>query len=115
MALQGDTLILSIKLSRPLGEAVGVSVSIFGYRFDRSFSEMPKLHIKLGAAGYEVYDEDKKLLPHIISVLREAKQITFFVPLKVLGNPHKLLTSGRTYIADVPMDWVSWRLIELTP
>jgi hypothetical protein len=31
----------------------------------------------------------------------------------VLGNPHRLFTSARTYIADLPLDWVAWRILEL--
>jgi len=43
-----DRLIIRIELSRPLAKTVGISMHIFGYRKDKDFRDMPKLHIRLG-------------------------------------------------------------------
>jgi LmbE family N-acetylglucosaminyl deacetylase len=44
--LEGSELLLSTKLSRSVGREVGVSVYVFGYREDRPFEAMPKLHVR---------------------------------------------------------------------
>ena len=60
--IEGNELQLSIKLSRPLGKEVGVSIYIFGYRYhDRPFKEMPKIHVELGEFKQKIYDRTKSL------------------------------------------------------
>ena len=112
--LEADHFVVSIKLSKPLAEGVGASIYIFGYRFDRPFAQMPKLHIKLGVERYSVYDQATGLPKDSIQVTRKPDEITIQVPLSVLGDPQNILTSARTYIGNVPLDWVSWRVVELT-
>src|SRR5205823_5871734 len=46
--LEGDALVVSTVLSRPLAEAVEASFYLFGYRRDRSFGRMPKLRVEVG-------------------------------------------------------------------
>ena len=113
--LQEGQLILSIKFSRPLAETVEASVYFFGYRSDKSFAQMPKLHIKFGALTHEVYDQDHKLPQDLIQVTRQPGELTLRVSLEALGNPQKILTSARTYLGEVPLDWVSWRVLDLSP
>ena len=104
---------ITIRLSRPMGQAVGVSVYLFGYRSDRRFEEMPKIIIKTGTILYDVLDQGRKLPENIVKVSRRPKSITLSVPLEVLGNPQKILTSAQTYLGKVPLDWLSWHAIEL--
>ena len=113
--LDGNDLVLSIKFSRPLAEAVGASVHVFGYRPDRPFADMPKLRIQFGAIGHEVYDQNRKLSQNILQVSRTSRELTIRVSLQLLGNPEKILTSAQTYLGDVPLDWLSWRILELSP
>jgi len=112
--LEDNDLIFSIKLSRPIAEAVGVSVYIFGYRQDRPFQEMPKLHIKFGAIEHQVLDQNNLLPIGVIKVERNLKEIKIWVPLDLLGNPQRILTSADTYLGTVPLDWVSWRVLEIS-
>ncbi len=113
VSLRKDNLVFSIKLSRPLGETVGVSVYIFGYRKDRPFAQMSKIHIKLGSIRHEIYDQKHKISPDVIKVTREAKKITLEIPFEILGNPQRILTSTQTYWGKMPLDWVSWRTLEI--
>jgi len=99
---------------RPIGKAVGASVYVFGYRNDRSFSDMPKLHIKFGAIEHKIFDQDKRLPMDVIKVDRRLKEITIRIPLALLDTPQYILTSARTYIGAVPLDWVSWRTLEIS-
>lgn len=112
--LEDNDLIFSIKLSRPIAEAVGVSVYIFGYRQDRPFQEMPKLHIRFGAIEHQVLDQNNILPIGVIKVERNLKEIKIWIPLDLLGNPQRILTSADTYLGTVPLDWVSWRILEIS-
>jgi hypothetical protein len=74
---------------------------------------MPKLHVKMGALNYDVYDKNKKISKKNMKVFHRGKNITITLPLEMLGNPQKVLTSTRIYLSEVAMDWVSWRILEL--
>ena len=39
------------------------------------------------------------------------KSISLRVPLAALGNPDRILISARTSRAEVPFDWVAWRIL----
>jgi LmbE family N-acetylglucosaminyl deacetylase len=111
--LENDYIVFSVKLSRPLGKGVGVLVSFFGYRQDTDFAKMPKLRLRLGALHSEIFDQKKQLSASGIKIIRKAKEITIRVPLKVLGEPEKILTSAITYLGNVSLDLASWRILEL--
>ena len=113
--LEKDRLVLSFALSKPLAQGVGASIYIFGYRNDRPFGTMPKVHIRLGLSRYTVYDQTNKLPSDSIEVQREASDLIVKVPWTLLGDPQKILTSARTYLGSVPLDWVSWRTVAILP
>ena len=112
--LLDDNLIISVKLSRPIGKTVGTAIYIFGYRDDVPFGEMPKVRIKFGSLRHSIRDQSIKIPFDSITVQRRAKEITIRVPLKILGNPQRILTSANTYMGAVPLDWISWRIVELS-
>jgi len=111
---EDDSIVFSIRFSKPLGKEVGVSLFIFGYKRGILFEAMPKLHLKFGSLGFLVLDQKRRLRAHnIIQVVRRAKEITIRVPLSLLQNPDKILINTTTYLGNVPLDVVSWRIIEL--
>jgi len=110
--LENGRLVLSVKLSRPLRKEVSASVYVFGYRRDVAFSEMPKLHVKIGQSDYRVYDQDTVLAPDVVSVERGTDEVTVRIPMELLGNPDRILTGAHTQLMGVvPLDWVSWRVL----
>lgn len=111
--LEGNALVLSIDLTKPLAKDVQSSVYIFGYRYDRNFAHMPKLHIRLDVKKYSVYDQATLLSKEIIQVYREQRKITIRVALKTLGHPEKIFTGARTNLGNVPLDLIPWRVLEL--
>jgi LmbE family N-acetylglucosaminyl deacetylase len=113
VSVQDKDLVLAIHFDRPLAREVEASIYLFGYRHNYPFAQMPKLHLKIGESGSALYDQARKLPRNTARIERDADDIIIRIPLKVLGTPHRLLTSARTYIADVPLDWVSWRVLEL--
>lgn len=111
---EGDFLTLAIYVSRPLAKTVEAEVTIFGYRSDRSFFEMPKLRIRLGELTYKVMDGLRRLDDNTVIVTYRNKAISLRVPLAAAGNPDRILISARTSKAEVPFDWVAWRILVLS-
>jgi LmbE family N-acetylglucosaminyl deacetylase len=108
-----DDLVLSLDLTHSLAGEIGSSVYLFGYRSDRPFPQMPKLHVSLGAIGHEVYDGHRQLAWDNIEVTRTGRHIDIRVPLAMMGNPQRILTSAKTYAGDVPLDWAAWRVLDV--
>jgi len=113
MYLEGDKVVLTMDLSRPLAREVEFSASFFGYRSDKPFGEMPKIRVNIDMTSMKIVDQLRQLPGDSCEVIRQKKKITIKVPLTVLGNPQKLLTSARTKLGEVPMDWTSWRILEV--
>ena len=113
LAVENDAFVIHLALSRPLAETTTLSVYAFGYRRDRLFAKMPKIHVDVGALVNRVSDQSTILPPETCPVTRTVHGISVRIPLRVLGEPERLLTSARTYAALVPLDWVAWREIVL--
>ncbi len=109
----GTNLVMAIELSKPMAEAVSASMYAFGYRADVPFDRMPKIHVKLGILDHGVFDQNRKLSDSVVTVTRKAREISVKIPVENLNSPSRVFTSARTYLADVPLDWASWRIIEL--
>jgi LmbE family N-acetylglucosaminyl deacetylase len=110
---EGQNLVFSITLSRPLIGNAGLSLFVFGYRHDVAFKDMPKIQVRFGSIKHAAYDQDKKLHAGTVDVQRSPKKITVTLPLSLLNDPERFLTSTRTYLDEVPMDWIAWRTIEI--
>ena len=112
--LEGQDLVISLDFSRPLAQGVRASVYIFGYRADRPFAGLPKLHARFGEGSQALYDQERRLPQDALQVNRQSRGLTLRVPLTLLGDPQRVLVSARTYLGGVPLDWVSWRILELS-
>lgn len=111
--IEDGTLVLSLDLTHPLAREVGSSVYLFGYRSDRPFPEMPKLHVELGALSHKLYDQHREIPWERIGVTRAGRRIDIRVPLDMMGNPQRVLTSAKTYAGDIPLDWAAWRVLDV--
>jgi hypothetical protein len=113
VGIEDDHLVVTINLSRPLAKAVEMSLSVFGYRPDRPFETMPKVQVRSGAVGHRIYDDGTEMRSSDIRVARHPKQIETRIPLRALDHPDRILTDARTYLEDVPLDWISWRTLRV--
>ncbi len=109
--IDGKNLFFSARLSRPLAEAVDLSVYLLGYRHNIDFSLMPKIRIKFTPLGYKVYDGYSKLPKDTLTVKKDIKDVIISIPLDVLGDPQKIFIAAETYLAGVPLDTSPWRII----
>ncbi len=110
---QGEDLVISVELSKPLAQDVEAFIYIFGYNHNTSFEKMPKISVRLGDNSYTVYDQARRIEQASIRVKRTSNEVTIAVPLKLLNHPDKILTSARTYLGNVPLDSASWIAVEL--
>jgi LmbE family N-acetylglucosaminyl deacetylase len=111
--LSADILELSIGLTQPLGREVTASFYVFGYRADRPFAEMPKLHIEVGEVHHRVTDQGRALPVEDAELRREARTIVVRVPLEALGQPHRVLLSATTRLGELPLSAQPWRVLEI--
>jgi LmbE family N-acetylglucosaminyl deacetylase len=108
-----DSLVFSITISKPLVGNVGLSLFVFGYRKDAPFADMPKIQVRFGSLKYAAYDQDRKLPAGTVKVQRTSRKIVVTLPLSLLNNPERLLTSTHTTLDEVPMDWIAWRVVDI--
>lgn len=111
--LKDKNIEFSIKFSKEVAKKVGVSLYVFGYKTEVPFSEMPKLHIKIGERGHRIYEKNKIIETQDIKIERDRYNIKIKIPLEILGNPQRILTSAHSYLDEVPLDLVSWRILAL--
>ena len=110
---QGEDLIVSITLSKPLAQDVEASIYIFGYNKEIPFGLMPKIRVRLGNNSYTVYDQAHRIDQSSIIVKRTSNEIALVVPLKLLKFPDRILTSARTFLGNIPLDTASWIAVKL--
>jgi GlcNAc-PI de-N-acetylase len=111
-ALEEGQLSMTVAHSRPINEAAELSVFVFGYRADRSFGEMPKVHVKVSASDHEVYDRSRRLARERVAIQRGSMRTSVRIPLELIGNPNRILATVRTHVGDLPVDWTAWRILE---
>jgi len=104
---------IKVKFSRPLAKTVGLSLYLFGYRSDKEFPLMPKVHIKFGSIYCTIYDQNKKLPANTVKIKRNSREISVSISLADLDNPEKILFATRTYVSKVPLDWSPWRILDI--
>lgn len=112
LRLVDGALEISLTFSKPLMETTGSSIYAFGYRHDKSFEKMPKIHVEIGFHSHWVHDQSRRLPSTSCSMSRTANRTVVRIPLSVLGDPERILTSARTQAAGLPLDWAAWRVVE---
>jgi LmbE family N-acetylglucosaminyl deacetylase len=113
LSLDGEDVVFMVGHSRALAAADELSLFAFGYHAKIPFSEMPKLHVTAGAFEHHVYDQTDPLPRQSVAVRRESLRTKFRISLKLLGRPSRVLTTVRTHVSDLPVDWTAWRTVEL--
>jgi LmbE family N-acetylglucosaminyl deacetylase len=113
----GDRLTFSFQFSQPLAESLTLVVSLFGYRNDVPFGEMPKIVIELTPERIvAVKDIDSRRPEDSVELLPGgADSIAVRVPLAFLGDPGKILAGAKIFKKSLPVDGVPWRAIDLAP
>jgi LmbE family N-acetylglucosaminyl deacetylase len=110
-----SNLVVTVRLSKPLAEAVSASIFAFGYRDSWPFERMPKLRINIGELRHDVLDQTRKLPADTVQIQRHDRALTVRIPLKAMGDPQRVLTCVHTYLGlgEDPLDWAEWRILEI--
>lgn len=111
--LDGDALVVSEVFLQPLPQNVSATASLFGYRDDRPFAEMPKLRVDISARGYTVSSMGKTLKDTSLQVTFSDRSAEIRVPLALLGNPQRVLLGLHVRMGRIPLDADPWRSIDL--
>ena len=86
----------------------------FGYRRDVPFGRMPKLRVRVAGDALRVFEGGRMLDVTGFEVRKEPSRLVVALPLKVLGDPEKVLIGTRSpLLAGGPVDYFSWRVVVL--
>ncbi|MEN6425394.1 MAG: PIG-L family deacetylase [Phycisphaerales bacterium] len=110
--VDGD-LVLSMELTHPLAKEVGASVYLFGWRSDRPFARMPKLHVRLGPVGHEVHDMTGNVTPSQVGVVHAGRHMEIRLPLAAMGNPRRVFTDAQICAGAIPLEWAAWQTLDI--
>lgn len=108
----GDFLIM-MSLSRKISFDFEIVVSILGYRQDRDFASMPKISLNVGAGGVRLKEKKKSVFIKDVRLDYQKNSLVLKIPLKVLGDPSRILISVNAHKTELPFDETAWRIIEL--
>ena len=100
---------LNIKISMDFE----IAISLLGYRQDKGFASMPKLGINIGAGGVRIKEKKQSVFIKDIRLDYQNDSLVLRVPLKVLGDPSRILVSVNAHKTELPFDETAWRIIEL--
>ena len=71
---------------------------------------MPKINIKVDLNNYSVYDQKTPIPKENCEVKKTSTEIIIKIPLKIIGNPDKILFSARTAMGPLSLDLMPWRI-----
>ena len=112
---EADNLVVTVRLSKPLAEAVSASIFAFGYRDNWPFEQMPKLRVNIGELKHDVLNQTRKLPENTVQIQRHERELSLRIPLKAMGDPQRVLACVHTYLGEDPLDWAEWRILEIGP
>ncbi|MFH0753740.1 MAG: PIG-L family deacetylase [Candidatus Omnitrophota bacterium] len=112
-ARQGNYLVIKLLLRHAMDKEFGITVSLAGYSPTVPFEQMPKISLISSISGFYVKDKKKTIPSKDVIVIEKDKELIFKVPLTLLGNPDRVLSSARTALYDLAFDETPWRVLEL--
>ena len=104
--------LIKMFLSRKISFDFEVVISLLGYRKDRDFSSMPKVSLNVGAGGLRLKEKKQSVFIKDVRLDYQNDSPVLKIPLKVLGNPSRLLISVNAHKTELPFDETAWRIIE---
>lgn len=107
---------LHVKIKSPTYKSrlFGVNLFLYGYRKDRSFSEMPKLRFHfLRPNKIVIYDKRHPVMMEEVRYEYKGQEIEFSIPLELLDHPDFIMTSVSSWLRGIPQETTAWRILEL--
>ncbi len=112
-AIVDSDIYVKIGLKRLIDKDFGISIFLLGYSKSKDFSNMPKIHVIIGATGIKIMDKNILISVKEEQPIYEGNSLIVKIPLDSLGNPDYILSSAETKTRDILLDATAWRIIVL--
>ena len=113
--VEGGDLVFSLALDAASAAAVETELDAFGYRSDRPFSEMPKIHVAAKGTSHKISERRQGLPADAVKVSRTPGQIEVRIPLALLENPERVFFSAKAKAGGASLDVLPWVVLDLRP
>ena len=113
---QGNDLIAQVALKNRLGKRTNVHLLLYGYKRGEDFARLPKIKIDITPLGdLHVYDGDRRLANHGITLMSVANRFFVRVPLQLLGGAsvNLVFTATRANLGQINPDDTAWRIFAI--
>lgn len=111
-AQQNGKLLIRLAVNHWESELSGINLFLIGYKKGEDFSEMPKIRININFDRFvAVYNGLTKVFIKDMMFSHANNVLLIEFPISDLGDPDKILSSVKTYIADWPLEATAWRTL----
>lgn len=111
---EAEGLRVRIVLRRAMEKALGLSVSVFGYRRGVPFGEMPKLCVDWIAGTLRVRDGGREVGTDGVGIECRGTLVTFTVPWGMAGHPDAVFVESRGMLGSVARSSTGWELFTVS-
>lgn len=112
--LQKDKLLIRLVVNHWESEVSGINIFLFGYKKSVPFADMPKIRVKVNFDRLlSVYNGLSKMPSKDIKFSFEKNDLLIELPLSILNNPDKILSSFKIYVTGWPLETTPWRTLIL--
>ena len=95
-ALNNDSLLIKIKLKQKVDKDFVISIYLLGYSDKTEFGKMPKIHIRISAAGIKVFNKNQEINTSEVRFNYDGDSLIINIPLILLENPKYILSGIET-------------------
>lgn len=113
MEVVDGRLALRTAFERPVARQATVEVWLFGWRKDRPFADMPKLHILSGPTGVRAMDGTHRVASAALESRSSAHERSLGIPLGLLGDPRRILVSARGKMSRFSLEPPCWEVVQV--
>jgi LmbE family N-acetylglucosaminyl deacetylase len=113
VTVDSQELVLVGRLSQQQKVSSRVDLSIYGYRNDIAFEQMPKLSLSFRRGQCTVMDRSRPVQDSGVRLQQENRAFTVRIPRKILGQPRKIFVSAAIKRKRDPFVWSFWQIHDL--
>lgn len=109
---QNGKILIRLSVNHWESELSGINVFLIGYKKDEPFAKMPKIRLDINYGRFiSVYDGLARIFVKDMIFSHANNVLLIELPLSALGDPEKILSNAKTYIADWPLEATEWRTL----
>lgn len=111
MRIEGDRLVVELRLKRSKLRRTRATIYAFGYRSDIPFADMPKWQVDVGRTTLKAFDRGRPVELREWEWTYQPRGLILKIPLRELGDPERILAGSRTHRNGLPYDRAPWRIL----